>query len=313
MKILHLDSNHQLMVEQLSALGFDNELDFKSSREAIEEKIHLYDGIIIRSRIPIDRKLLEKASRLRFIGRVGAGLENIDTEYAMSRGISLFNAPEGNSNAVGEHAIGMLLVLMNRLLIADAEVRKGVWLREENRGYELEGRTVGIYGYGNMGRSFARKLSGFDCEVICYDIRPDLGDAYARQVSREEFMAKAEVVSLHTPQTPETLGLINAEFINTVKHDFWFINTARGKSVVTADLVAALESGKVRGAALDVLEYEKSSFENMFSDDQLPEPLQYLLKSDRVILSPHIAGWTMESKRKLAQVIVDKISAHFKP
>ena len=307
MKILHIDKNHPLMLAQLAAQGFENHEDYTSTKAEIEAKIADYDGIIIRSRFSIDKPFLDKATRLKFIGRVGAGLENIDVAYAESKGISLIAAPEGNRNAVGEHALGMLLSLLNKLKKANNEIKNGKWLREENRGWELDGKTVGIIGYGNMGKSFAKKLRGFDCQVICYDILPNKGDENARQVTLVDFFRQADVVSLHTPQTPQTAGMINEAFINSFAKSFWFLNTARGKSVVTDDLVRALQSGKVLGAGLDVLEYEKASFEDFFSDKQMPESFKYLLEADNVILTPHIAGWTLESKEKLAQTIVDKI------
>ncbi|MEH6704016.1 MAG: 2-hydroxyacid dehydrogenase [Galbibacter orientalis] len=310
MKVLHLDTNHPLLIEQLAAAGFDNETDYNSNQEEVENKIHIYDGIIIRSRIRIDEQFLRKATKLKFIGRVGAGLENINMEVAKELGIKLFNAPEGNRNAVGEQALGMLLSLFNNLNRADKEVRNGMWKREENRGLELEGKTVGIIGYGNMGKAFAKKLKGFDVDVLCYDIVGGVSDDNARQVGILEFKKKVDVVSLHTPQTPETMGMINKEFIDSFQKSFWFINTARGKSVVTSDLVEALKSGKILGAGLDVLEYEKASFENLFSDE-MPKALRYLIASDNVLLTPHIAGWTIESKEKLAQTIVDKIKAEF--
>ena len=299
------------MLSQLTAQGFENHEDYTSPKTAIEEKIADYEGIIIRSRFPIDKTFLDKATRLKFIGRVGAGLENIDVAYAESKGIQLIAAPEGNRNAVGEHALGMLLALINNFKKANNEIVQGKWLREENRGWELDGKTVGIIGYGHMGKSFAKKLRGFDCQVICYDILPNKGDENARQVTLVDFFRQADVVSLHTPQTPQTAGMINEAFINSFAKSFWFLNTARGKSVVTDDLVLALKSGKVLGAGLDVLEYEKASFEDFFSDKQMPEAFKYLLEADNVILTPHIAGWTLESKEKLAQTIVDKIISKF--
>lgn len=311
-KILHIDSNHSLLWEQLEQAGFQNEADFTSSKSEIEAKIHNYHGVVIRSRFKIDKDFIDKASNLNFIARVGAGLESIDCEYAKSKKIHLIAAPEGNRNAVGEHAIGMLLSLMNKLNCADKLIREGKWIREGNRGYELEGKTIGLIGYGNMGKSFAKKLRGFDVEVLCYDILPDVGDENAKQVSLHELQQKADVLSLHIPWTPETDKMINTNFINAFAKPFWFINTSRGKNVVTADLVDALKSGKVIGAGLDVLEYEKLSFENLFLSSraqsrELPKAFEYLLQSDNVLLTPHIAGWTYESHQKLAQVIVDKI------
>ena len=217
MKILHLDSNHSLLINQLNDLGYSNDEDYTSSKQEIEKKIHLYDGFIIRSRFSIDRNFIDKATNLKFIGRVGAGLENIDCEYAKSKEITLIAAPEGNRNAVGEHSLGMLLSLFNKLNKADKEVRKGKWLREENRGIELDGRTVGLIGYGNMGKSFAKKLRGFDVEVLCYDIKPNIGDANCKQVSLTELQEKADVLSLHTPQTELTKNMINVNFINGFK------------------------------------------------------------------------------------------------
>ena len=307
MKILHLDTNHSLLINQLNELGYSNDEDYTSSKQEIEKKIHLYDGFIIRSRFSIDRNFIDKATNLKFIGRVGAGLENIDCEYAQSKGIALIAAPEGNRNAVGEHSLAMLLSLFNKLNKADKEVRDGKWLREENRGIELDGRTIGLIGYGNMGKSFAKKLRGFDVEVLCYDIKAKMGDVNCKQVSLTELQEKADVLSLHTPQTELTKNMINSDFISGFKKPFWLINTARGKSVVTKDLVLALKSKKILGAGLDVLEYEKSSFENLFSDDKMPNAFKYLIDSDNVLLSPHVAGWSLESKERLAQTIVDKI------
>lgn len=305
-KILHIDSNHPLLWEQLEKAGFTNEADFTSTKEEVENKIENYHGIVIRSRFKIDKMLIDKAKNLQFIARVGAGLESIDCEYAESKNIKLIAAPEGNCNAVGEHALGMILSLFNKLNIADKEVKSGQWNRESNRGTELDGKTIGIIGYGNMGKSFAKKLRGFDVEVLCYDILPNVGDENAKQVSLQEVQQKADVLSLHIPWTPETDKMVNTEFINHFAKPFWLINTARGKSVVTVDLVAALQSGKILGAGLDVLEYEKLSFETLFEGDK-PEAFEYLLHANNVLLTPHIAGWTVESKEKLAQVIVNKI------
>ena len=311
MKILHLDKNHPLLINQLNDFGFINDEDYTSSKEKIISKIHLYDGFIIRSRFKIDKQFIDKATNLKFIGRVGAGLENIDCDYATSKNIELIAAPEGNRNAVGEHSLAMLLSLFNKLNKADKEVRNGKWLREENRGIELDGKTVGLIGYGNMGKSFAKKLRGFDVKVLCYDIKSDISDKNCTQISLKKLQEKSDVLSLHIPETELTKNMINTAFINSFKKNFWLINTARGRSVVTKDLVTALISGKILGAGLDVLEYEKSSFENLFSDHKIPESFQYLINSENVLLSPHIAGWTIESNEKLAQTIVNKIKAKF--
>jgi D-3-phosphoglycerate dehydrogenase len=306
-KILHIDSNHPLLWERLEQSGFSNEADFTSSKAEIEAKIHNYHGIVIRSRFKIDKEFLDKATNLKFIARVGAGLESIDCDYAIQKNIHLIAAPEGNRNAVGEHALGMLLSLMNKLNRADKLVREGKWIREGNRGYELGGKTIGLIGYGNMGKSFAKKLKGFDVNVLCYDIQENVGDVNAAQVSLTELQQKSDVLSLHIPWTPQTDKMVNSEFINQFAKPFWFINTSRGKNVVTDDVVEALKSGKIIGAGLDVLEYEKLSFENLFIDEKKPETFEYLLQADNVLLTPHIAGWTFESHEKLAQTIVNKI------
>ncbi len=311
MKVLLLDTNHPLLKKGLENLGFHCDEDFTSSKKVIEEKINQYDGIVIRSRFSIDKTFIDKVTNLKFIARVGAGLENIDTGYAEEKGIHLIAAPEGNRNAVGEHTLGMILSLFNKFNKADKEVRQGKWLREINRGLELEGKTIGIIGYGNMGKAFAKKLKGFDVDVICYDIKDTVGDENATQVSLQKLQVKADVLSLHTPETPLTVNMVNTEFINAFTKPFWIINTGRGKSIITKDLINALKSGKILGAGLDVLEYEKLSFENLFLDSKLPEAFQYLISSDNVLLSPHVAGWTVESKMKLAQTIVDKIKEKF--
>ncbi len=314
MRILLLDKNHPLITEQLSAKNFSLEEDFYSSYEEVLKKIEHYDGIIIRSRIPLDQNFLENAKNLKFIARLGAGMENIDIPTAQKLGIQLINSPEGNRDSVAEHVLGMLLLIMNRLIIASNEVKNGIWLREENRGDELLGKTVGLIGYGNMGKATAKRLSGFGCNVIFHDILPNLSDEFAQQVSLEELKEKAEVLSLHIPLTTETQYLINHQFINDMKNDFYFVNTARGKNVETKSLVEALKTGKVKGTCLDVLEYEKSSFENLDTSSEKNkenEDLQYLLHSEKVIVTPHIAGWTHQSKEKLAQYIVDKICNSF--
>lgn len=312
MKILHIDSNHPILMEMLEKAGFINESDFLSSKEEIEQKIENYDGIVIRSRFKIDKQFLDKASNLKFIARVGAGLESIDCEYAQQKNIRLISAPEGNRNAVGEQALGMLLSLFNKLNQADKSVKSGHWEREKHRGYELEGKTVGIIGYGNMGKSFAKKLKGFDInEVLFYDIASGLEDENARQVSLEEIQVKADVLSLHIPWTPLTDKMVNREFIQKFKKPFWLINTSRGKNVLTKDLAEALKSGKILGCGLDVLEYEKSSFEKM-DLESIPGDLKYLFEAENVLLTPHIGGWTFESHQKLAQVIAEKIIFDFK-
>ena len=308
MKILLLDKNHPLISEQLLEKNFILEEDFISSYEQVLEKIDKYEGVIIRSRIPLDERLLEKGKNLKFIARVGAGMENIDVLKAQELGIKLINSPEGNRDAVAEHCLGMLLVLMNRLFISANEVKNNIWLREENRGEEIKGKTFGLIGYGNMGKALAKRLLGFGCEVIFYDIKPNLSDGFAKQVSLEELQANADILSLHIPLNDKTHYIIDEKFISEMKKSFYFINTSRGKNVKTSALIEGIKSGKVKGACLDVLEYEKSSFENLELEN---DDLQYLLNSEKVIVTPHIAGWTHQSKIKLAQTIVDKILAEF--
>lgn len=310
-RILHIDSNHPLLLEQLGQAGFANDQDYHCSRAEIEAKIHDYQGIVIRSRFKIDKDFLDKATQLEFIARVGAGLESIDVAEATKRNISLIAAPEGNRNAVGEHTLALLLGLFNKINTADAQVKAGHWNREANRGHELDGKTVGIIGYGNMGKAFAKKLRGFDVKVLCYDILENLGDANAKQVTLEELQLESDVLSLHIPWTPQTDKMVCRDFINAFAKPFWLINTSRGKNVVTADLTQALQSGKILGAGLDVLEYEKGSFETLFHDGEPPEAFKYLLDAPNVILTPHIAGWTYESHEKLAQTIVDKIKEKY--
>jgi D-3-phosphoglycerate dehydrogenase len=306
-KILFLDSTHPRLVEMLEQEGFVCETFFQIGKEEALSVIHEYAGVIIRSRIRIDKELIDNASNLKFIGRVGAGMESIDVAYAQSKGICCFNSPEGNRDAVGEHALGMLLALMNNFLRADKEVRIGEWKREENRGVEIKGKTIGIIGYGNMGSAFARKLRGFEADVIAYDkYKFNFSDEFVKEVSMEEIFESANILSLHVPLTEETHYLFEKEFVNKFKKKFWLINTSRGPVVKTDDLVSALKSEKIKGAALDVIEYEETSFETL-DTKKFPEAWEYLLKSDKVILTPHIAGWTEESKIKLAEVLAEKI------
>ena len=311
MKVLFLDTNHPILLQGLTDLGCTCHEDYHSSKALIEKKISSYEGIVIRSRIHIDKKVLAQAKNLKFIARVGAGLDSIDIEEAKKRNIALISSPEGNRNAVGEHALGMILALFNNIKKADLEIRSGSWLREENRGVELDSKTVGIIGYGNMGKAFAKKLKGFEVDVICYDILDDVGDENCKQVTLEELQNKTDVLSLHTPFNEMSNQMVNKEFIANFKKPFYLINTARGSAVVTNDLVEGLINRKVLGACLDVLEYEKHSFENLFENDELPEAFTYLIESENVLLSPHIAGWTVASKIKLAEVIVNKVRSQF--
>ena len=306
--ILHVDENHPLLIKGLKDMGFENVIEYNTPLEKLIPNLKLYKGLVIRSRFPIDKKFLDLATNLKFIARVGAGLENIDISYADHKNISLIAAPEGNRNAVGEHALGMLLGIMNKLRMGHQNISKGLWLRELHRGYEIEGKTVGIIGYGNTGKSFAKKLTGFnDVEILCYDIKPNLGDKIAKQVSINELQSKAQIISLHVPETDQTIGMIDKNFISKMKHPFWLINTARGKAVVTKDLVDAIKSKKIIGAGLDVLDYESSSFSSVFNSDKELNYLKFLIEAEQVILSPHVGGWTFESHQKLAKSILNKI------
>lgn len=305
-KVLFIDSVHPLIPAELTAHNFQCDLFTTLERAGVLAIIGDYTGIVIRSRITIDRELLDRATHLRFIARVGAGMESIDTDYAAQKGILCLNSPEGNRDAVGEHAVGMLLSMMNNLNRADRQVRVGVWNREGNRGVEIKGKTIGIIGYGNMGSAFARRLKGFDANVISWDkYKTGYSDGNTRETGMEELFETCDILSLHLPLTSETKFLVDDVFINRFRKPFFIINTARGPVVKTSDLVANLRSGKILGAALDVLEYEDGSFEKLSGDP--PADLKYLMAADNVILSPHIAGWTVESKVKLAKVLVEKI------
>ena len=307
MKVLFIDSVHPILEERLIDMGFKCEHDYKSSKEVLALKLSNYDGLVLRSRIPVDKEFLKAAIKLKFIARSGAGLENIDCKEAVKKGIHLFSAPEGNRQAVGEHTIGMILSLFNKISLGDKEIRFGKWNRESNRGVELAGKTIGIIGYGNMGKSFAKCLSGFDCTVLAYDkYKENISDDYACEASIETIQKKADIISFHTPYLPSTHHYLSEDFIAKMKHPFYVINTSRGKVVHTDELVKGLKSNKILGACLDVLEYEKASFENMF-DNNMPESFRHLVSSPKVLLSPHVAGWTIESYEKLSNVLADKV------
>lgn len=307
MKILCIDSNHSILHEILIEHGFHCDLFWDKSKEELINIIPQYDGIVIRSKFKITRDILDTAVNLKCIGRVGAGMENIDVEYARSKGIECVHAPEGNRVAVGEHAMGMLLMLLNHLKRADNEVRHGIWKRAENRGHEISCKTIGIIGYGHMGSSLAKRLQGFECIILAHDkYKRNFGNEFVKECSLQEIFDQADIVSIHLPLTEETEYYINMEFIQSFKKHIYIVNTARGKCLNTEHLVEAIESGKVLGACLDVLEYESSSFEHI-DITTLPEPMQYLLKSDKVILTPHIAGWTHESNYKMSKIIAEKM------
>lgn len=306
-KILCIDSNHDILHETLINAGFQCDLFWNKSKEELITLLPNYEGAVIRSKFKFTKEVLDSANNLKCIGRVGAGMENIDVEYAKNKGITCVSAPEGNRDAVGEHALGMLLMLMNHLKRSDNEVRNGIWKRAENRGHEISGKAIGIVGYGNMGAAFAKRLQGFDCDVLVYDkYKTGFGNEFIKESSLYKIYEKADIVSIHLPLTEETNYYINDDFISYFKKNIYIINTARGKCLNTADLMKHLKTGKVIGACLDVLEYESTSFENI-DTTTLPEPMQYLLKSENVILTPHIAGWTHESNYKMSQIIAKKM------
>ena len=310
-KILLVDTVHPLIEKEFSEMGFQCEQFSGNTQKELGLIVHEYFGLIIRSKIMIDKYILEKAKELKFIGRVGAGMENIDIKFVEKIGVKCFNSPEGNRDAVGEHVIGMLLSMFNNLKIADLEVRQGIWNREGNRGTEIKGKTIGIIGYGNMGSAVAQKLKGFGADVIAFDkYKFNYSEEFVKECTLDEVFEKSEIVSMHVPLTTETNYMVDDRFINNFKKNIFFINTSRGKVLKTSDLVKNIKTGKVIGAALDVLEYENLSFENL-KNDNLPEDFNFLINSEKVILSPHIAGWTVESKYKLAKVLVDKIKLAF--
>lgn len=310
MKILHIDSNHPTLISTLKNNGYINDLDISSSKEEIIKIIKDYDGLILRSRFKIDKDFIDNASNLKFIARVGSGLENIDCNYAKSKNIEVISSPEGNSNAVGEHAMGLLLSLLNNINTSSNQVKQGLWFREKNRGFEIEGKTVAILGMGNTGKSFAKKISSFNCKVFFYDIDEKIKSKYAKKSSLDFLYKNADIVSLHLPYTIKNTDLFNKEFIQKFDKPFWLINTSRGKIVNTADLVDALNEKKILGAGLDVIDIESSSFNNI--EKELNPYFNELINLKNVIITPHIAGWTFESNVKLSQIIVDKIESLLK-
>ena len=311
MRILITDNTHPVLREKLEAAGHECRVWTDCTYDTLLQEVHGYDALVVRSKIIIDRNFLDRARHLRCIGRVGAGMETIDVDYAESIGIRCLNSPEGNRDAVGEHALGLLLALFDKIAAADAEVRQGLWRREANRGLEIKGRTVGIIGFGNMGAAFAQRLQGFECRIVAYDKYKPSGyaPAYFEEVTLAELQRSADIVSLHVPLTDETRHMVDSRFIGAFHHPLFLINTSRGAVVKTSDLAAAMEKGAVVGAALDVIEYEDMSRDGL-DLDHLPEDFRFLLNSPRTVLSPHVAGWTVESKYKLAAVLADKIIAN---
>ncbi len=311
LKVLFIDPAEDILWQRLRSLGYEC-LDYRTA-EPEEVLAVLPDcfGLVIRSRMKVDKDFLDQARQLRFIARSGVGTEHIDLQYAADKNIQVFTSPEGSRDTVGEHTMGLLLMLMNNLARADREVRQGQWIRAGNRGYEIKGKTVGIIGYGNMGSAFAQRLQGFDCETIAYDkFKEHYGDQYARAVRLSELQEQADIVSIHIPYTPANHHLINADFLQAFAKPIWLVNTARGLVLNTADLVAALQSGQVAGAALDVIEYEDQSFAHL-DPQRLPVPFQALLDMPNVILNPHIAGWSYEAEEGHARTLASKIEATF--
>ncbi|MDR7130707.1 D-3-phosphoglycerate dehydrogenase [Algoriphagus sp. 4150] len=309
MKILIIDEMHESIMPMLQKEGHEVIYSPEITRDEILDTVAEFDGLIIRSKTPMDRALLEQATNLKFIGRAGAGLDKIDLGYLAEKDIKLFHAAKGNRDAVAEHAIGMLLALFNNVGKADQEVRKGIWDREGNRGHELAGKTVGIMGYGNMGKSFARRLQGFKVDILAYDkYKMDFGDDLVREVMWEKLKAEADILSIHVPLTSETRDFFTMKELKSFAKPFWLINTARGEVISFKTLNKALDEGILRGALLDVLENEKFQ---KFSPEQKSE-FEKLAARDNVLFSPHVAGWTYESYEKINKVLAKRIKKAFK-
>lgn len=303
--VLLIDCPHPILIETFTANGF-NCVNYSTDMGNIEQVIGNYFGIVVRSKVIVNRQLIEKAKQLKFIARLGSGMENIDVEYAHSRGIICLNSPEGNRDAVAEHALGMLLNLSKCITIANKEVKSALWQREKNRGFELKGKTIGIIGYGNTGSEFAKRLMGFDLNILAYDkYKKDFGNNYVKESNYNEIFEQADILCLHVPLTAETHYLVDNTYMSHFHNNIILINTSRGEVVKTSDLVSQLKSGKIIGAALDVIEYENLSNDTIDIKGNID--FEYLASSDNVILTPHIAGWTIESKYKLAAILADKI------
>lgn len=302
--VLIVDEMHVSLLPMLEKIGYIPDYQPKIRRQEIIDILGNYEGLLIRSKTKVDKELLKNANQLKFICRAGAGIDLIDEASAEEKGIIVFAANEGNRVAVAEHVIGMLLILMNNLLIADRQVREGKWLREENRGYELMGKTVGIIGYGNNGSETAKRLSAFGCKVLAYDkYKVGFSDEYATEASMRDVFDQADILSLHIPLTKETFQLVNADFLNSFANNIYIANASRGEIVVLDAIVEGLNSGKIKGACLDVLENEKLS---KLTAAQT-ETFNQLVKSDKVIFTPHIAGWTHESYVRINEVLIEKI------
>jgi D-3-phosphoglycerate dehydrogenase len=301
---LIIDLMHESITPLLEEIGWQADYRPDIKREAIIRIIPQYEGLIVRSKTSIDREIINRAEKLRWIGRAGAGLDQLDMEALNEKGIQVVNAPEGNRDALGEHALTILLTLLNKVHIADRDIRRGTWDREAMRGTELMGKTVSIIGYGHMGQAFARRMQGFGVEVLAYDkYKKDYGNEFAREAAMEEIFEKTDILSLHVPLTKETHFMLDHDYLARFKKDIYLLNTARGKNISLKTLVEALESSKFKGAALDVLENEKI---NQLSPEQ-QHYFDRLVQSDKVVLTPHVGGWTFESYEKINRTLVDKI------
>ncbi len=307
-KVFFLDTVHPILAERLVQSGEYECIEAHTwTREQCEIQLADAHGIVIRSRFTMDESFLQFAPKLQFIARSGAGMENIDEMYCLKRGIQLYNAPEGNRNAVGEHALAMLLCMMNKIHTANRDVKNGIWDREGNRGVELDGKTVGIIGFGNNGRAFAKKLRGFDITLLAYDkYKTGFGDDFVIEATLEALLRKSDVISFHIPQNEETIYFANQEFFDALGKPVYLLNLSRGKIVETKSLIESILKGTTISAGLDVNEFEKKSFEQFF-DETDNEELKFLLESDKILLTPHVGGWTAESYYKLSYVLADKI------
>ncbi len=303
MKIIFIDSTHPKLNEDLKSRGFICDQAFDKSKSEILKIIMNYDGLVIRSRFKIDKTFINAANKLKFIARAGSGTENIDIKYADKKNIKCFNAAEGNRQAVAEHALAMILNLLNNIRVSDQEMRKGIWNREKNRGFELSGKTIGIIGFGNTGSSFAKILENFNVKILAYD---KYKNNYKFKSSLGEILANSDIISLHIPLTDETKYLVNKDFIDKAKKPFYIINTSRGQCIETKALIKGIKNKQILGACLDVFEQEKNSFERIRGNASL----KYLIESNKTILTPHIAGWTFESNYKIAEKLSEKIINH---
>ncbi|MFO7874518.1 MAG: NAD(P)-dependent oxidoreductase [Bacteroidales bacterium] len=305
--VLFLDTTHPSLMKDLRGIGYTCTYDPDMTYEKLISIAPTLTGIIVRSKFFLGQEVLENARNLRFIGRVGSGMENIDVTCAEKQGIACLNSPEGNRTAVAEHALGMLLALMNKLCVADKEVRRGVWKREKNRGYEISGKTLGIIGYGNTGSAFAQCLRGFEMNILVYDkYKEGFGNDFVQETDMDAIFRQADILSLHIPLTDETRYLVNSTFLEQFQKPLVLINTSRGEVVNTSDLLKAVKKQKVTGAALDVLDFEHLSFEKL-AFEEMPVTFRELAGLSNVVLSPHIAGWTHESYQKLSKVLFEKI------